>query len=116
MDYIQCQVPIIPVRNMDDSLEFYRDMLGFKVAWIWDDNGYAAIQCGDIELHLDLQELFTTYRAHSYFFVQNVDKVYAMYISKAVDIVQEIELKPWGVREFTFRDINGHMFKVAQKS
>lgn len=113
---IQCQVPILPVRNMDESLAFYLDVLGFKVAWIWDDNGYAAIQCGDIEFHLDVQESFTTYRAHSYLFVQNIDEIYTLYKSKALDIVQDIEQKPWGVREFTFRDVNGHMFRVAQEA
>ncbi|WP_274364044.1 VOC family protein [Paenibacillus thermotolerans] len=111
----QCQVPIIPVYSMDESLAFYRDVLGFDVAWVWEDNGYAAVRCGDIELHLDVQESFTTYRAHSYFFVDNADEMYAEYKIKGVDIVQELEHKPWEVKEFTFRDLNGHMFKVAQQ-
>ncbi|MGO4375457.1 VOC family protein, partial [Paenibacillus sp. MCAF20] len=61
MEYIQCQIPILPVRNMEESIVFYRDLLGFEVAWIWSDNGYAAIQCGEVELHLDVQQSFTTY-------------------------------------------------------
>ncbi|NIK76786.1 putative glyoxalase superfamily protein PhnB [Paenibacillus castaneae] len=115
MGYIQCQIPIIPVLNMNDSIAFYRDVLGFKVAWIWNDNGYAAIQCGEIEFHLDVRESFSTYRAHSYLFVQNADEIYTSYQNKSVEIVHEIEHKPWGVKEFTFRDINGHMFRVAEK-
>jgi len=101
---------------MDESIAFYRDVLGFKVAWIWDDNGYAAVQCGDIEFHLDEQDSFSTYRAHSYFFVQDIEEVYTLYKSKSLDIIQEMEKKPWGMREFAFRDVNGHIFRVAQEA
>lgn len=111
----QCQVPILPVFCMEDSLAFYRDVLGFDVAWVWKDNGYAAVRCGGIELHLDVQKSFATYRAHSYLFVEDVEEIYAVYKTKGVDIEQEIEQKPWGVKEFTFRDINGHRFRVAQQ-
>jgi uncharacterized glyoxalase superfamily protein PhnB len=111
----QCQVPILPVLSMDDSLAFYRDTLGFDVAWVWNDNGYAAVKCGGVEFHLDVQESFTTYRAHSYLFVEDVEEIYAVYKSKGVDIVQEIEQKPWGVKEFTIRELNGHRFRIAQQ-
>lgn len=116
MGFIQCQVPILPVLSMEDTLAFYRDALGFEVAWVWEDNGYAAIRCGDIELHLDVQPSFTPYRAHSYFFVDHIDDVYAEYKSKGVDIAHHLELKPWGVREFMFRDVNGHLFRVAEQA
>ncbi|MDF2962172.1 MAG: lactoylglutathione lyase-like lyase [Paenibacillus sp.] len=111
--YIQCQVPVLPVKNVKESIAYYRDVLGFDVAWIWNDDGYAAVQNGSIEIHLDQQESFAVYRSHSYLFVQNADEVYALFKSKGVEVVQEIETKPWGVREFTFRELNGHMFRVA---
>jgi uncharacterized glyoxalase superfamily protein PhnB len=111
--YVQCQIPILPVKNVKETLEYYRNVLGFDVAWIWEDGGYAAVQCGDIEIHLDRQENFATYRAHSYLFVDNADETYMFYKRRGVEIIQEIESKPWGVREFTFRDNNGHMFRIA---
>lgn len=111
--YVQCQIPILPVKDFKESLEYYRDVLDFEVAWIWDENGYAAIKCGEMEVHLDKQENFETYRAHSYLFVENADEVYSLYKRKGVKITQEIESKPWGVREFTFQDINGHRFRIA---
>lgn len=114
MGSIQCAVPILPVRHMDESVAFYRDKLGFEVAWIWEDNGYAAVRCGDTELHLDVQESFATYRAHSYFFVQDADETYRQYKNNGVEIVNDLLSKPWGVKEFTFRDPNGHSFRVAQ--
>ncbi|WP_248927495.1 bleomycin resistance protein [Paenibacillus hamazuiensis] len=114
-DYIRCQIPILPVKSVTESLTYYRDKLGFEIAWVWDEDGYAAVRCGEIEIHLDRQEHFAVYRAHSYWFVENADEVYAAYKNNGVDIVQDIESKPWGVREFTFADIDGHMFRVAHE-
>ncbi len=84
------------------------------MAWVWEDNGYAVIQSGNIEFHLDLQESFQPYRVHSYLFVENIDELYVRHKGKEIKIVSEIEQKSWGVREYTIRDINGHIFKIAQ--
>lgn len=111
--YVQCQIPILPVKHFKKSVEYYRDVLGFQVAWIWDEDGYGAVQCGDIEIHLDQTDSFSPYRAHSYLFVESADEIYSLYKKRGVEIVDEIESKPWGVREFTFRDVNGHMFRIA---
>lgn len=111
--YVRCQIPILPVKNIKEALDFYRDMLGFNVAWIVDGD-YAAVQCGDIVFHLvnvDKHEKIAPYM--SYLFVENADEIYSFYKSQGVEIIQQIDSKPWGVREFTFQDINGHMFRVA---
>ncbi|MBD3922959.1 VOC family protein [Paenibacillus sp. PR3] len=110
-DYAQCQITILPVRNFKESLEFYKNVLGFDVAWIWDDEGYGAVHCGGVEIHLDKQDVIHPYQ--SYLFVNDVDVIYAWYRDQGVRIVKEIESKPWNVREFTFEDINGHLFRVA---
>lgn len=108
---IQCQIPILPVSDFQQSLLYYTEVLGFDVAWIWDEHGYGAVSCGAIEIHLDKQENIETYS--TYLFVSNADELYTHYKKQGVDIIREIESKPWGVREFTFRDINGHRFRVA---
>ncbi|WP_239634212.1 VOC family protein [Paenibacillus sp. H1-7] len=109
--YGQCQIPILPVSNFQESVRYYTDVLGFEVAWIWDEDGYGAVTCGGIELHLDRQDVISP--AAFYWFVHNADEVYSYYKSQGVDIVKDIETKPWGVREFTFRDLNGHMVRIA---
>ncbi|MCZ8511879.1 VOC family protein [Paenibacillus filicis] len=75
--YIRCQIPVLPVRDVKETVAYYRDKLGFEKAWIWEGDGYAAVRCGELEIHLDQQERFETYRAHSYWFVENADAIYA---------------------------------------
>lgn len=110
--YIQCQIPILPVKDVLKTVEYYHDVLGFNLEWIWDDGGYAEVTCGEILLHFDKQEEISPTSA--YLFVNDVDEVYAYYQKKGVNIIREIESKTWNVREFTFQDLNGHMFRVAQ--
>lgn len=110
-DYAQCHITILPVRDFKQSLEYYTKVLGFEIAWIWDEEGYGAVRCGGVEIHLDKQEVIHPYQ--SYLFVDVVDDIYTWYREQGVHIVKEIESKPWGVREFTFEDINGHLFRVA---
>jgi len=109
--YAQCHITILPVKDFKESIEYYKNVLGFDVAWIWDEEGYGAVQCGEVELHLDKQEKIDPCK--SYLFVENADQIYAFYKEQGVKIIKEIETKPWGVREFTFEDINGHLFRVA---
>ena len=110
-NFAQCHITILPVKDFKESLKYYTEVLGFDVGWIWDEDGYGAIQCGDVEIHLDKQETVHPYQ--SYLFVENADQLYDLYKSQGVKIVKEIESKPWKVREFTFEDINGHLFRVA---
>lgn len=109
--YGQCHITILPVKDFKESLQFYTNVLGFDIAWIWDEDGYGAVRCGEVEIHLDKQDHVAPYQ--SYLFVENADQIYAWYKEQGVKIIKEIESKPWGVREFTCEDINGHLFRVA---
>ena len=88
--YAQCQITILPVRDFKESLAYYTNVLGFEVAWIWDEDGYGAVTCGGVEIHLDRQDIVVPYR--SYLFVENAEEIYAFYKEQGVKVVTEIEL------------------------
>src|SRR5262249_50260172 len=50
-------LPVLPARNVSDAVCFYVDRLGFELAFqdIDDDPLYAAVQRGDVMLHLQFQ-------------------------------------------------------------
>lgn len=55
---------------------------------------------------------------HSYFAyldVKNIDSLYAEYMSKEVEILSEVEDKPWGQREFAIRTVDGHRIMFGQE-
>jgi len=108
--YIQHQAPILPVKNMKSTLEYFVNSLCFEIAWIWED-GYASVFNGDIEIHFAREHNIVPQSI--YFFVKNADVVYDFLIKQNVEIIKEIESTPWGMREFAIKDINGHIFRIG---
>lgn len=45
--------PLLEVFDMDRSLEFYRDCLGFELLNISEGRGWCMLQCGDVRLMLN---------------------------------------------------------------
>jgi hypothetical protein len=46
--------------------------------------------------------------------VEQVDDIYAEYTQKDLTLLSELENKPWGMREFTIKDINGYSIRIAE--
>lgn len=104
-------IPELPVADVVKTQEYYRDRLGFQIAWIWEDS-YGAVTNGDTELFFIKAEGAVS-PATCYILVDDADAVYALYRENGVEVVEEIESTPWGMREFTIQDLNGHRFRVG---
>lgn len=111
--------PFIPVKNIQETLDFYRDTLGFYDEWKWGDtdggirrDDMRVIFCGDPEYVAAINN--DIYSFILIWFVDNVDDIYNEYKEKGINIMQDIENKPWGIREFTIRDINGYSIRVSE--
>ena len=46
-------IPELAVQSLGESLAFYRDLLGFAVAYARPEEGFAFLQLGDAQLMLD---------------------------------------------------------------
>jgi uncharacterized glyoxalase superfamily protein PhnB len=103
---------VLAVNNIQASVEYYINQLGFEILWIQDDwafitRGSAKIMLGECP---DEKPALET-GCHSYFAyieVANIDALYDEYLEKQVDIGSAIEDKPWGQREFSIRTVDGH--------
>jgi hypothetical protein len=55
---------------------------------------------------------------HSYFAyidIENIDSLYEEYLLKRVEMLSQIENKPWGQREFSIKTIDGHRITFGEK-
>lgn len=55
---------------------------------------------------------------HSYFDyidIENMDELYIEYKNHEVEILSNIENKPWGQREFAIRTIDGHQIMFGEE-
>ena len=56
--------------------------------------------------------------SHNYFAylcVNDVDAYYQQLQAKQVDLLSTIEDKPWGMREFGIRTVDGHRIMIGQE-
>ena len=116
--------PHLPVKNLRQTLDFYRDTLGFYDEWTWankdgdfKDDG---IRRDDMRLLFgedpELVGLINNNknRLPLMWFVDNIDDIYSELKGRDVEIADVLRTHPYGLREFAFIDINGYYVRVAE--
>ncbi|HEU4511350.1 MAG TPA: VOC family protein [Pyrinomonadaceae bacterium] len=112
-------VPEIPVSDMDQALDYYRNKLGFNVDWGGVEGGIAGISMGDCRMFLTAPE----FRQHhgnappvliwlNLDSKQEVDELYEVWNANGAKLSSAPESKPWKLHEFTASDLDGNLFRV----
>jgi uncharacterized glyoxalase superfamily protein PhnB len=109
----QALTPTLPVRDVHASLAWYRDALGCEIAWVWDDGRFAAVFHGDVVQIYFTRADATVTPMTFYVHVDDADRLHTLYRERGVVIVEPLESKPWGMREFAVRDPDGHVFRLG---
>ena len=111
--------PHLPVRNLRETLDFYRDTLGFYEEWTWKDKD-GGIRRDELRLLFGEDPGFThiinnqEHRLPLLWFVDNIEEIYAEFNGKNIEIATTLQDYPYGLREFAFIDINGYYIRVAE--
>ncbi|MEO1164656.1 MAG: GNAT family N-acetyltransferase [Chloroflexota bacterium] len=115
--------PVLHVHDIVATTDYYRDKLGFHVDFHYGDPPtHAGVSRGEwsgnivaLQLSLVPPEREIIPAGHYHIRVgMRVDDLHAQYKEAGVEILSEPEDKPWGFREFTIRDLNGHVLIFAQ--
>ncbi len=121
--------PILYATNVNKSLAYYADVLGFKIGWRWSDEKSCLLEESDelfevgtalvgrdkvqfmlvkqaqgqpgMWLHLDVES------------AEEVDALYAEWLSRGALIVEAPSLRPWGTYEMRVRDPDSHTMRVS---
>lgn len=110
---------VLAVKNLDRSLEFYRQMLGFGLDF--EAPGWAFLSRDGFQVMLgECADALAAYETgdHSYFAyvtVDDIDDLYREFVEKGVPRVQELSDKPWGMREFGVSTPDGHRMMFGQR-
>ena len=124
---INKSTPILHVKSVEPSLNFWTERFGFKVTIQvpeGDHIGFAAIESGDIEL------MFQTYQGMkgdvnsplakaadqgpSFLFMEVPDISKTIDTLKGVDLVQDLHDTPYGAKEVVVREPGGHFVIFSQ--
>jgi predicted enzyme related to lactoylglutathione lyase len=108
---IGAAVPELPVSDVVRAQQYYRDVLGFEIGWLYPGNDIGAVSRGKTVIFFRKRgEPFEP--ATHWIFAEDIDATYEEFQSSGSKIVEPLEKKPWGLRQFTFEDLDGNRFYV----
>jgi catechol 2,3-dioxygenase-like lactoylglutathione lyase family enzyme len=113
---IKSSTAVFAVTDVVQSVAFYRDVLGFQERWLWENPPtFGCIGMGKAEVFLCRQpdhEGRVEGLMH-FFEADDVEALHALHRSKGAPIISPLENKPWGIREYAVRDINGYHLRFS---
>jgi uncharacterized glyoxalase superfamily protein PhnB len=104
-------VPELPVRDVERAQQHYRDVLGFEVNWLWPDKEIGAVSRGEVAIFFR-KRLPPFEPAVHWIFAPDLDATYDELKSSGANIVERLEKKPWGLRQFALEDLDGNRFYI----
>jgi uncharacterized glyoxalase superfamily protein PhnB len=122
--------PILGVRNVRQTAEYYRDILGFRLDPVngvfqpsADEPGgvYAIVKRGGAWIHFQIRrgELPNTIRQplerDVYLYVNKLDSLYGELQHRGAKIIQPPRAAPYGLRELVVEDLNGYRLTFGEE-
>jgi catechol 2,3-dioxygenase-like lactoylglutathione lyase family enzyme len=111
--------PHLPVTNLQQTLHYYRDTLGFHDEWKEGEKD-GGISRDYLRLLFAEDPTFTAvinndqHRLPLMWFVDRIEDIYAEFQARNIEIATPLALHPYGLKEFAFIDINGYYIRVAE--
>jgi uncharacterized glyoxalase superfamily protein PhnB len=102
-------VPELPVADVERAQQHYRDALGFEIGWLYPGKGIGAVSRGHVAIFFRRREPPFEPAIH-WIFAEDIDASYKELRSSGANIVEPLEKKPWGLRQFTVQDLDGNLF------
>jgi catechol 2,3-dioxygenase-like lactoylglutathione lyase family enzyme len=104
--------PELPVADLEESLTYYVQKLGFSVAMQMAD--YAIVDRDDVALHLFLDDRGRSSPVGCHIFSGDLEVLMAEFKRNGAMVTQEIERKPWGNLDFRVKDASGNELKFTE--
>src|SRR6476469_11022702 len=102
-------VPELPVAEVERAQRHYRDVLGFEVGWLYPGKEIGAVSRGNVAIFFRRRTPPFEPAVH-WVFAADVDATYAELTALGATIVEPLETKPWGLRQFSIEDRDGNRF------
>src|SRR6202008_1847639 len=103
--------PILAVRNVVETLQYWRDVLGFPETWTWGEPpNYGGVRWQGVFIQFSQNpELASASKGNAIFIrVNKLEALYHFHQEKNAEIVEPLENKPWGMAGYTIRELNGY--------
>jgi catechol 2,3-dioxygenase-like lactoylglutathione lyase family enzyme len=103
------------VNDLDATVDFYTQKLGFTLAFKWGEPpSFAGLNLDRVQIFLDATRKPDPNGCCLFFNVADVDELLAFHRANGVEIAQDIGDRPWQIRDYTVRDLNGYHIVFGQ--
>jgi len=101
--------PELPVEDVERAQRHYRDALGFDIGWLQPGGDIGAVSNGSVAIFFRKRGRPFEPAVH-WVHAADLDRTYDELRSRGARIVEPLERKPWGLRQFTLEDLDGNRF------
>ena len=101
--------PELPVADVERAQKHYRDALGFEIGWLEPGKEIGAVSRDNVAIFFRRRIQPFEPAAH-WVFAADIDAAFEELRRLGARIVEPLENKPWGLRQFTVEDIDGNRF------
>jgi GNAT superfamily N-acetyltransferase/uncharacterized glyoxalase superfamily protein PhnB len=106
--------PVLPVQDVRETIKYWQEVLGFPSQWTWGDPpNLGAVSWQTVHVQFYLQNEWKGGGGWVWIRLQRIESLYRLHQQRKVDIVEPLENKPWGMAQYTVREINGHYLCFA---
>ncbi len=101
--------PELPVADVERAQQHYRDALGFEIGWLYPGKEIGAVSRDDVVIFFRRRSQPFDPAVH-WVFAPDIETTHNELRSLGAKIVEPLEKKPWGLRQFTVEDLDGNRF------
>jgi ribosomal protein S18 acetylase RimI-like enzyme len=116
---LKSSTAVLATQDIVATIDFYKSILGFGASWTWggEPPTFGSASCGGVTLMFILEpELAKVVEGHQHWIVvEDIDSLYAQHLEKGAPILEPIEDKSWGFREYTVVDPSGYHLRFAEE-
>ncbi len=102
-------VPELPVVDVERAQQHYRDALGFEIGWLYPGGDIGAVFRDEVSIFFRRRTPPFEPAVH-WVFAEDIAASYEELKSLGANIVEPLERKPWGLMQFTVKDLDGNIF------
>jgi uncharacterized glyoxalase superfamily protein PhnB len=108
--------PVLTVTDLEPAIAFYRDALGFDLAWSWGEPPVrVGVRLGKVELQLVCDpHVERSGPSVVYCHMHGVDAYFEACRRRGVEFALELGSRPWGARDFRVIDPSGNRLGFAE--
>ncbi len=108
--------PVLTVKDVTETVLYWQNVLGFPAKWTWGDPpNHGGVSWGGVFVQFSQNPKLASAPQHNsvWIRVKHLEALYDLHQKKNADIVAPLENQPWGMAQYTVREMNGYFLHFA---